>query len=134
MEAVFSAIRHKKNNNIKARNNNNNCTMICPHKMLMERVKLIIIIQVARFLVVRFIVLLRSQRCRSSPNQRLCKRNWWNRGELSAKQAAESIIKGVVGNIGKITPIKPKIKNRLPKARKTIRLKFFFIPMTTTSI
>jgi len=57
----------------------------------------------------------------------LCKRNWWNRGELSAKQAADSIIKGVVGNMGRITPIKPKIKNRLPKTRKTVRLRLFFM-------
>ena len=43
--------------------------------------------------------------------------------ELRKKQAAEIIIKGVVGKPGTIIPIKPTIVNKIPRESHKIRIK-----------
>lgn len=50
----------------------------------------------------------------NGPNTRFASNHLWNRGDVLAKQAAAKIIKGVVGKMGKTTPIAPNPKLNQP--------------------
>lgn len=51
----------------------------------------------------------------------------WRRGELLENKKAANIIKGVVGIIGRMTPIKPRTKLRHPNVIRSGFVKFFTI-------
>lgn len=55
------------------------------------------------------------------PKHRLLSNHLWNLGELLEKQAADTRTSGVVGKIGRNTPMNAIIKEIIPVMKKIIR-------------
>jgi len=112
-----SLIRKTKNNKIRQIQTNISCNATLPASTAIDIPKVAIISSMTLYLISWRIVFVLSHCARGAPNHLLFNNIWWNRGELSAKQAKAKIRNGVVGNNGNTAPMIPNTIKNQPRMR-----------------